>query len=133
MTPATDIRRRAIELIEQLSSDRLTAVVQLLEFLSEPSQRAVSSPEEVGLIDVIQRRLPANEQQRLDELRDQCEWGELTEAEHEELIQYEDRLEQWRVERLQALMELARLRNIDLLTLNRQFMPESEPFHAAEV
>lgn len=131
MTPATDIRRRAIELIEQLSSDRLTAVVQLLEFLSEPSQRTVSSSEEAGLIDVIQRRLPANEQQRLDELRDRCEWGELTEAEHEELIQYEDRLEQWRVERLQALIELAKLRNIDLLTLNHQFMPESEPFHAA--
>lgn len=63
----------------------------------------------------------------MDELRARCEWGELTDTEHAELIQYEDRLEQWRVERLQALMELAKLRNIDLLTLNRQFRPGSKP------
>lgn len=62
MTPANDIRKRAIELIEQLSTDRLTAVVQLLEFLSAPSQQTVLHSGEAGLIDVIQRRLPANEQ-----------------------------------------------------------------------
>jgi hypothetical protein len=82
------------------------------------------------LIEVIQRRLPPNEQKRLEELREKCEWGELTDIEQEELIQYEDRLEQWRVERLEALIELARLRNIDLLTLNRQFVSESQSFHA---
>ncbi len=130
MTPATDIRRRAIKLIEQLSPERLTAVVQLLEFLSEPSQQAASNPQEVALLEVIQRRLPPDEQKRLEELRLSCEWGKLTDIEHEELIQYEDRLEQSRVERLEALMELARLRNIDLLTLNRQFVSESQLFHA---
>lgn len=130
MTPATDIRRRAIELIEQLSEERLTAVVQLLEFLSEPSKFAASNPIELALVEVIQRRLAPNEQKRLEELRKRGEWGELTDMEHEELIQYEDHLEQWRVERLEALMELARLRNIDLLILNRQFVSESELFHA---
>ncbi|MCC5669149.1 hypothetical protein LC653_36170 [Nostoc sp. CHAB 5784] len=130
MTPATDIRRRAIELIEQLSEERLTAVVQLLEFLSEPSKFAASNPIELALVEVIQRRLTPNEQKRLEELRKRGEWGELTDMEHEELIQYEDQLEQWRVERLEALMELARLRNIDLLTLNRQFVSESQLFHA---
>ncbi|ACC81521.1 hypothetical protein [Nostoc punctiforme] len=130
MTPATDIRRRAIELIEQLSEERLTAVVQLLEFLSEPSKFAASNPIELALVEVIQRRLPPNEQKRLEELRKRGEWGELTDMEHEELIQYEDQLEQWRVERLEALMELARLRNMDVLTLNRQLVSESKLFHA---
>lgn len=130
MTPATDIRRRAIALIEQLSPEKLTAVVQLLEFLSEPSQQEASNSQEVALLDVIQRHLQPNQQQRLQDLRDRCEWGELTDIEHEELIQYEDQLEQWRVERLEALMELARLKNIDFLTLNRQFMSESQSFHA---
>lgn len=130
MTPATDIRRRAIALIEQLSPEKLTAVVQLLEFLSEPSHQAASNPEEVALVEVIQRRFPPDKQKRLKQLRDQCEWGELTNSEHEELIQYEDQLEQWRVERLQALIALAKLRNIDLLTLNRQFVSESHSFHA---
>lgn len=130
MASATDIRRRAIALIEQLSPERLTAVVQLLEFLCEPSQQAVSNPEEIALMEVIQRRLPPDEQKRLEVLRERCEWGELTNSEQEELIQYEDRLEQWRVERLEALMALADLKNIDLLTLNRQFMSESQSFHA---
>ncbi|MBN3993567.1 MAG: hypothetical protein HWQ36_24525 [Nostoc sp. NMS2] len=130
MTPATDIRRRAIELIEQLSEERLTAVVQLLEFLSEPSKFAASNPIELALVEVIQRRLAPNEQKQLEELRKRGEWGELTDMEHEELIQYEDQLEQWRVERLEALMELARLRNMDLLTLNRQLVSESKLFHA---
>ncbi|QLE45517.1 hypothetical protein FD723_35060 (plasmid) [Nostoc sp. C052] len=130
MTPATDIRRRAIELIEQLSEERLTAVVQLLEFLSEPSKFAASNPIELALVEVIQRRLAPNEQKQLEELRKRGEWGELTDMEHEELITYEDQLEQWRVERLEALMELARLRNIDLLTLNRQLVSESKLFHA---
>lgn len=130
MTPRTDIRRRAIELIEQLSEERLTAVVQLLEFLSEPSKFAASNPIELALVEVIQRRLAPNEQKRLEELRKRGEWGELTDMEHEELITYEDQLEHWRVERLEALMELARLRNMDLLTLNRQFVSESQLFHA---
>lgn len=130
MTRATDIRRRAIELIEQLSEERLTAVVQLLEFLSEPSKFAASNPIELALVEVIQRRLAPNEQKRLEELRKRGEWGELTDMEHEELIQYEDQLEQWRIERLEALMELARLRNMDLLTLNRELVSESQLFHA---
>ncbi|MHC0068677.1 hypothetical protein ACWATR_38425 [Nostoc sp. UIC 10890] len=130
MTRATDIRRRAIELIEQLSEERLTAVVQLLEFLSEPSKFAASNPIELALVEVIQRRLTPNEQKRLEELRKRDEWGELTDMEHEELITYEDQLEQLRVERLEALMELARLRNMDLLTLNRQLVSESKLFHA---
>ncbi|MBN3908134.1 MAG: hypothetical protein HWQ35_16770 [Nostoc sp. NMS1] len=50
--------------------------------------------------------------------------------EHEELITYEDQLEQLRVERLEALMELAVALDMDLLTLNRQFVLESQLFHA---
>lgn len=130
MTPAIEIRKRALELIEQLSPERLTVVVQLLEFLSDSSQQTALNPEEIALVEIIQRHLPQAEQKRLEELRDRCEWGNLTNIEHEELIQYEDQLEQWRVERLQALMELAKRKNIDLLTLNRQFGSESQPFHA---
>lgn len=106
------------------------AVVQLLEFLAEPPQQVPSNSKEAALFQVIQRRLPADEQERLQELRNRCEWGELTEAEHYELIQYEDLLEQQRVERLEALMKLAKLRNIDLITLNRQLKSESQSLHA---
>lgn len=129
--PPVDIRQRAISLIEQLPQNKLAAVVQLLEVLSEPTSQSAANAEEASLLEIIERRLPETEQVRLNELRDRCEWGNLTEAEHQELIRYEDRLEQHRVERLEALMELAKLKNLDLLTLNQQVSAQSHPSNAA--
>ncbi len=120
MPPAPDIRQKAIALIDQLPQDKLMAVVQLLEFLAEPPQQSTVSAQVAQLLEAIGNYLPEDEQVRLDTLRDRCEWGELTEAEHQELIGYEDLLEQQRVERLQALIELAKIRNIDLMRLNEQ-------------
>lgn len=129
--PPVDIRQRAIFLIEHLPQNKLAAVVQLLEILTEPTSQGATDAEEASLLEIIQRRLPETEQARLNELRDCCEWGNLSEAEHQELIRYEDRLEQHRVERLEALIELAKLRNLDLLTLNQQFSAQSHPSNAA--
>lgn len=128
--PPIDIRQRAIALLDQLPQNKLAAVVQLLEVLAEPASQT-ANPDEAPLLAIIQWQLPALEQSRLDDLRDRCEWGELSEAEHQQLIHYEDRLEQHRVERLEALMNLAKLRNLDLLSLNRQLSPQAQPFNAA--
>jgi hypothetical protein len=109
----TDIRQRAIELIQQLPPERLNDVVHWLESLS--------STDETALIELIQRRLTPHEQQRLNELRDRSEQALLTETEQQEYITYADRLEQQNVDRLEALIKLANLRNIDVPTLNQQF------------
>jgi hypothetical protein len=130
MPPAPDIRQKAIALIDQLPQDKLMAVVQLLEFLAEPPQQSIVSAQEVQLLEVIENHLPEDEQVRLDTLRDRGEWDELSEAEHQELIGYEDLLEQQRVERLEALIELAKIRNIDLMRLNQQVQSKSQPSHA---
>ncbi len=130
MPPAPDIRQKAIALIDQLPQDKLMAVVQLLEFLAEPPQQSTVSAQEAQLLEVIENHLPEDEQTRLDTLRDRCEWDELSEAEHQELIGYEDLLEQQRVERLEALIELAKIRNIDLMRLNQQVQSKSQPSHA---
>lgn len=130
MPPATDIRQKAIALIGQLPQDKLMAVVQLLEFLAEPPQQSTVSDQEAQLLEAIENHLPEDEQARLDTLRDRCEWGELSEAEHQELIGYEDLLEQQRVERLEALSKLAKIRNIDLMRLNEQVQSKSQPSHA---
>ncbi len=118
-----DIRQRAIELIQQLPPERLNDVVHWLEALSK-------TDEEAALVEIIQHQLPPNEQQRLIELRDRNESDILTEAEHREYIAYADRLEQQNVERLEALIKLAKIRNIDLPTLNRQFRLESPTSYA---
>ncbi|MBD2424774.1 hypothetical protein [Phormidium sp. FACHB-1136] len=117
---STDIRQRAMALLDQLPHTKLAAVVQLLEVLAEP----ISPPSESH---------PSGDfdQARLEDLRERCEWCELSEAEHQELIQYEDRLEQDRAERLEALMNLAKLRNLDLSSLNRQLVSSAPPFHVA--
>ncbi|MFZ4678186.1 MAG: hypothetical protein ACOYM4_21250 [Nodosilinea sp.] len=107
--PSLDIRQRAIALLDQLPQNKLAAVVQLLEVLAEPAPQTPANPAETPLIAIIQWQLPASEQSRLDDLRDQCEWGELSAAEHQELLHYEDRLEQHRVERLEALISTAKL------------------------
>jgi len=129
--PPGDIRQRAISLIEQLPQNKLEAVVQLLEVLTEPTSLSAVDAEEARLLEIIQRPLPQADPLWLNELRDRSEWGNLSQAEHQELIHYEDRLEQHRVERLEALIELAQLRGLDLLTLNQQFSAQSHPSNAA--
>jgi hypothetical protein len=128
MNPPPDLRQRAIALIEQLPADKLTAITQLLEILVVS---APGNPEESALLNIIQQQLPATQYARLIELRDRCEWGELSEAEHQELIRYEDWLEQRNSDRLAALMKLASLRNVDLISLNRQLKTEAETLHAS--
>ena len=101
VTHPTEIRQQAIALLDRLSPAKLTAVLQLLEVLAEPPQ-STSPAQEAAMLQTIQHGLPPEEQRRLDELRDRCECGELSEAEHQELIGYEDLLEQQRVKPLLA-------------------------------
>ncbi|MFQ4140496.1 hypothetical protein PGN35_029690 [Nodosilinea sp. PGN35] len=118
--PPLDIRQRAIALLDQLPQNKLAAVVQLLEVLAEPAPQTSANPEEAPLLAVIQWQLPTSEQSRLDDLRDKCEWGELTDTEHKELLHYEDCLEHHRVERLEAFIALAKLRNLGLVEPNQR-------------
>jgi hypothetical protein len=126
-----DIRQRAISLLEHLPQNKLEAVVQLLEVLAEPIPQLSTNPEERRLLDIIQQQLPEGEATRLNELRQRCEWGELSEAEYQELIHYEDSLEQYRVARLKALIDLVQLRNLDLVSLNQQMSRPTNSFNAA--
>jgi len=81
---SSDIRQRAIALLEHLPQNKLEAVVQLLEVLAEPLPQPSANSEESRLIDIIQWQLSEGEAMRLKELRERCEWGELSEAEHQE-------------------------------------------------
>jgi hypothetical protein len=48
---------------------------------------------------------------------------EITDAEHQELLVYIDRVEQQDVERAEALIKLAQLRQVDLKILIQEFLP----------
>ncbi|MBE9061947.1 hypothetical protein [cf. Phormidesmis sp. LEGE 11477] len=131
MSPLVESRQRAILLIEQLSQEKLPAVIQLLELLAEPVQKSSTSDEENRLLAIIQRRLPEEQQLRLNDLRHRCEWSQLTESEHAELIKFEDRVEELRVNRLASLIELAKLKDVDLMTLNQEISSSKESSRAA--
>ncbi len=133
MAVATEIRKRAIPsvscanaLLEQLPGESLVRAVEFLEALShEVLQVSVTLPEasEAALLEIIQRRLSSVEQERLTYLRQQNEAGVITDAEHQELLVFVERVEQQDAERAEALIKLAQLRQVDLKVLINEFLP----------
>ncbi|MGH8002751.1 MAG: hypothetical protein ACREPR_25800 [Brasilonema sp.] len=121
MTASTEIRQRAIVLVEKLPEETLIKAVDLLEALC--IENGVVTLGEETLLQRIQRRLPTDDQTRLTYLRQRNETGEITEAEHQELLGYVDRVERQDAERAEALIQLARLRNVELKTLLNEFLP----------
>lgn len=129
MAAPTEIRERAIALLEQLPGESLVRAVEFLEALSHEALQ-VSKPlkfssNEAALLEVIQIRLSPEEQDRLAYLRLQNETGEITETEHKELLTYIERVEQLDAERAEALIQLAQLRNVDLKILINEFLPNT--------
>lgn len=57
-------------------------------------------------------------------MRQKNETGEITEAEHQELLMYIERVEQSDAERAEALIKLAQLRKVDLKALINEFLPK---------
>lgn len=126
ITSAAQIRQQAIALLDQLSESQLVQAVKFLEVLNLAALRSetvADASEEAALVQIIQRRLPAADRSRLDYLRDRNQSGEITDAEHEELLSYVDRIEQQDVDRAAALIELAQRRSIDLKVLVKAFLP----------
>jgi hypothetical protein len=115
--PQTDTSptQRAIALVEQLPADKLTIALTFLENLTQ-------KPDETALLQVIQQQ-PVLDRPRLENLRDRLEYGDLTPEEHQELMQYEDALERHNVDRIEAIMHLAQLQNIDFPILYQQLTP----------
>jgi hypothetical protein len=73
--------------------------------------------EEAELLQKINQGLPPDVQQRYDELTAKRQAETLTPDEHQELLALIDRIEQADAERVQALAELAQLRNVPVTTL----------------
>ncbi|MBC1241672.1 hypothetical protein [Nostoc sp. 2RC] len=127
MTAPIEIRKKAIALLEQLPRESLVKAVEFLEYLSHEASQVSETPKpqasEATLIEIIQRCLPPQEQDKLTYLRQQNETGEITETEHQELLMYIERVEQQDAKRAEALIQLAQLRNVDLKVLINEFLP----------
>ncbi|NEU76686.1 hypothetical protein PI95_030310 [Hassallia byssoidea VB512170] len=128
MAVPTEIRKRAIALLEQLPGESLVKAVQFLEALSHEALQVSEAPNpqisEAALLQIIQHRLSPKEQDRLAYLRQQNEIGVITDTEHQELLMYVERVEQQDAERAEALIKLAQLRKVDLKVLINEFLPK---------
>jgi hypothetical protein len=127
MTAPTEIRQKAIALLEGLPGSSLVKAVEFLEALSDEVVRGsgTQSPEdgEVTLLQIIQHHLSPEDRERLAYLRQQNETGTITDTEHQELLMYVDRVERQDSDRAEALIKLAQLRKVDLKVLINEFLP----------
>jgi hypothetical protein len=107
----TQLIESLVETIRSLSPAEQTILWQKLEH---------SPATESSLISKIGQSLPVAIQQRYNDLRAKLQAETLTPAEHQELLNLTDTVEQFDAERLQRLLALAQLRQVSLPELMNQ-------------
>lgn len=127
MAISTEIRQKALSLLEQLPQQSLNKAVEYLETLAQNAQQETinltSLSNENQLIKIIQFHLSSDEQKRLEYLRQQHETGKISNLEHQELLNYVDQIEQEDAKRAEALIQLAQFRQVDLKIIIDEFLP----------
>ncbi|WP_088892539.1 STAS/SEC14 domain-containing protein [Leptolyngbya ohadii] len=103
-----------LQTIAQMPQPELETFVEEVLKLRAQRQAPSLSAAESELLLKINQGIPANLQQRFNELVVKRQTLMLTEAEHAELIQLGDRIEQLDSERIESLATLAKLRQRSL-------------------
>jgi hypothetical protein len=121
--PTTTEVQAQVSLDELLDNAARLEIPELERFISQililRAQRIAPglSKKEADLLERINQHLPANIQQRYDELTAKRQEETLTPSEHQELLTLLDDIEQRDAERAQALVDLAQLRQISVSSL----------------
>lgn len=124
----TLLRQRLQTLVETLPESSLLQAESLLtELNSVPA--IVPSNKEAPLLEIIHRRLPPEQQTRLNSLRQRLADEIITEEGHQELVAFIDPIEQMDAERVEAMIQLAQLRNVNLNTIIQEFLPNPQKLH----
>lgn len=116
--------------VAQLEPNELEQVVNQLIAL-QARRRAVSlSSAETDLLQRINQGLPLTLRSHYEELNAKLHEETITPAEHEELLQLTDQIEQADAERLRHLIALAQVRQVPVGTLMDQLDISQPPVHA---
>ena len=121
----TILRQRLQTLVETLPEASLLQAEYLLTELNSV-QAIVPASQEIPLLEIIQRRLPPQQQARLNDLRQRLADEMMTEEEHQELLAFIDPIEQMDAERVEAMIQLAQLRKVDLNTIIQELLPNPQ-------
>lgn len=126
-----NLRQRLQTLIEALPEASLLQAETLLTALNpDAHSTAANLSQEDSLIAIIQRRLPPQDQHRLNTLRLRLADETIPPVEHQELLNFVERVEQMDLERAEAMIQLAQLRNITLDEVIQEFLPNPQSSHA---
>lgn len=110
-----------VKAANQLPNQELNDFVKRIIALQSQRNFSLSSLSEQKLLKAINDPVLSNEErQRLNFLRAKSEAGDLTGAEHAELLQFVQRTERHDLTRLQALVQLAQNRGQTLSTLMQE-------------
>lgn len=115
---------KIIEAAEQLDSSELDQVVGKLVLLRAQRRAPSLSSQESSLLTRINTVLPADVRERYSKLIAKCRAETLTEEEYAELLRLTDVAELNQAERIQALVELAQLRQVSLDEVMQQLNVE---------
>jgi hypothetical protein len=120
-TPASQLSTEQIlSAISALSLPELERVFEHVLALQAERKVAQLSVVEAALLDRINRGLPLELHERLALLRAKREEETITDAEYVELTQLTDRAEELHADRMAALVELAKCRDLTLQVLMEQ-------------
>ncbi len=114
-------RDRAIALIHTLSPEQITQALAMLQEL------AGTVDVETEWIEIINRKLSTEEKARLNLLRDWLYDESITEEEHQELLEWVDRIARMDAERTRAMICLAEHRKVDFDAIVREFPAKPLP------
>ncbi len=103
-----------IQAAYQLDESDLDQLLQQVVVLRTRRKAHVLPAEEAHLLEKINQRIPIELRAQYQVLRTKCEAEILTEAEHQTLIQLSNQIEQFGAQRLEALAQLAQLRQVSL-------------------
>lgn len=106
-----------LKALEDLSEPDLEHLVNRALFMRARRRASVATPEESTLLREINGSIPAELRDRYEILADKRDDETLTEAEHTELLAIGDQIEKIGVQRLEALVKLAELKQVPLLQL----------------
>ena len=109
-----------IESVEQLETPELETYVAKVSLLLARRRAPSLSSEETELLEIINKRLPAEIENRYSELQNKIHDETITPTEHEELMKLVDVIELADAERLRAMLTLSQLRQIPLPQLMKQ-------------
>ena len=109
-----------LEGVAQLETTELENFLTQASLLLAQRKATALPTTESDLLKKINQGLPTDIQQRYDALREKLRREELSSAEHEELLEFVDVVEQASAERLQHLIALSQLRQVSLDELLQQ-------------